>query len=126
MSKSEIISTIGKMSVMELAGLIKELEEVFGVSAAMPVAGPAAAAAPAASAQAPAEEKSEYKVMIKDAGSDKLKVIKALRTVSSMALGDAKKAVDNTPFVVAEAAPKDEAKKMKQLLEEAGAKVELS
>ncbi|KKQ49762.1 MAG: 50S ribosomal protein L7/L12 [candidate division TM6 bacterium GW2011_GWF2_38_10] len=120
----KIVDEISKLSVMELAELVKALEEKFGVSAAAPVA---VAAAPAAAAAAPAaEEKSEYKVTMKDAGSDKIKVIKALRTVSTLSLGAAKEAVEGTPFVVAESAPKDEAQKIKKTLEEAGAKVELS
>jgi len=125
---SKFVEEIGKMSVMDLAKLVKELEETFGVSAAAPagvaVAAPAAGAAAAA---APSEEKSELKVVLKDAGSDKIKVIKALRAVApSLSLGAAKEAVENVPFTVAESAPKDEAKKMQKTLEEAGAKVELA
>jgi large subunit ribosomal protein L7/L12 len=122
MSK-EMIKEIGKLSVIELAQLIKDLEAEFGVSAAAPVAvaGPAsAAAAPAAAA-----EKNEYKVVLKDSGSDKIKVIKALRTVTTLALKEAKDLVEGAPATVAESAPKEEAAKMKQALEEAGAKVEL-
>lgn len=122
---SKMIEDIKKMSVMELAELIKEIEKEFGVSAAAPVA---VAAAPAAAGAAPAaaEEKNEYKVTMKEAGADKLKVIKALRSVSTLALGAAKEAVENPPFVVSESAPKEEAAKIKKALEEAGAKVELS
>jgi len=121
---SKIIEEIGKLSVMDLAALIKELEEKFGVSAAAPVA---AAAAPVAAAAAPvAEEKAEYKVILKESGSDKIKVIKALRTVSTLALGAAKEAVDNVPFVISESAPKEEAQKIKKELEAAGAKIELA
>lgn len=119
----KIVDEISKLSVMELAELVKALEEKFGVSAAAPVA---VAAAPAAAAAPVAEEKNEYKVTMKDAGSDKIKVIKAIRTVSTLSLGAAKEAVEGTPFVVAESAPKDEAQKIKKTLEEAGAKVELS
>lgn len=122
----KIIDEISKMSVMELADLVKALEEKFGVSAAAPVAASAAAPAAAATAAAPAEEKSEFKVTLKDAGTDKIKVIKALRTVSTLSLGAAKEAVENTPFVVSEAASKDDANKIKKALEEAGAKVELA
>jgi large subunit ribosomal protein L7/L12 len=122
----EINEKVQKMSVMELAELIKSLEETFGVSAAAPVAVAAAPAASAAPAAAAAEEKNEYKVTLKDAGASKINVIKALRAVTSLALGAAKEAVENTPFVVAEAAPKEEAQKIKKELEAAGAKVELS
>lgn len=122
-SSAEFIDQIKKMSVMELAELIKELEETFGVSASAPVA--AVAAAPAAAGGA-AEEKSEYKVVLKEAGSQKIKVIKALRSITSLALGEAKSAVEGVPYTVNEAAPKEEAEKIKKTLEEAGAKVELS
>ena len=122
MSSSRIVEEIGKLSVMELADLVKALETTFGVSAAMPVA----AAAPTAAAAAPVEEKNEFKVTLKESGAEAIKVIKALRTVTTLSLGDAKKAVESAPFVVAEAAPKEEAQKIKKALEEAGAKVELA
>ncbi len=123
---SKIVEEISKMSVMELAELVKTLETKFGVSAAAPVAAasPAAAAAPVAAAAQ--EEKSEFKVTLKDAGADKIKVIKALRSVTTLALGAAKEAVESAPFVVSEAAPKEDAQKIKKALEEAGAKVELA
>lgn len=122
---SKIVEEISKMSVMELAELVKTLEEKFGVSAAAPVVASAAvaSAAPVAAAQ---EEKSEFKVILKEAGADKIKVIKALRSVTTLALGAAKEAVEGAPFVIAEAAPKEDAQKIKKALEEAGAKVELA
>ncbi len=122
-SFEQIIDQIGSLSVLELAELVKGLEEKFGVSAAMPMA-----AAPAAAAvSAPkAEEKSEYKVTLKDGGPEKIKTIKALRQVTTLGLTEAKKAVEETPSVIAESASKDDAKKMKETLEAAGAKVELS
>ena len=118
----KIVEEIAQMSITDVAQLVKALEEKFGVSAAMPVA--AAAAAPVA--EAVAEEKSEYKVTLKDGGPEKIKTIKALRSVTPLGLTDAKKAVEETPSVIAEAAPKDTAKKIKEALEAAGAKVELS
>jgi len=123
MSK-ELIKEIGKLTVIELAQLVKELEQEFGVSAAAPVA---VAAAPAAGAAAPAAaaEKNEYKVVLEDSGSDKIKVIKALRSVTTLALKEAKDLVEGAPATVVESAPKEEAAKMKQALEEAGAKVKL-
>jgi len=121
-SAAKFIDEIKNMSVIELSELIKELEDTFGVSASAPVAA-VAAAAPVASAEA---EKSEYKVVLTDAGSEKIKVIKALRTLTSLALGEAKSAVEGVPYTVNEAAPKEEAAKIKKTLEEAGAKVELS
>lgn len=121
----ELVKEIGKLTVIELAELVKTLEDEFGVSAAAPVA--AVAAAPAAGdAGAAAEEKTEFKVTLKDFGAEKIKVIKALRSVTSLALKEAKDVVEAAPSVIAEAAPKEEAEKMKQALAEAGATVELS
>jgi large subunit ribosomal protein L7/L12 len=118
------IKEIGGMSVLELSELVKALETAFGVSAqAAVVAAPAAAAGAAPEAAA---EKSEYKVELIDGGSEKIKVIKALRSVTTLGLTEAKKAVDEAPTVIAEAASKDDAKKMKEALEAAGAKVTLS
>lgn len=118
----QMVEQVSKMSLLEVAELVKALEEKFGVSAAAPVA---AVAAPVAAA-APAEEKTEFKVTLKDSGAEKIKVIKALRTVTSLNLKDAKDMVDNVPAVVSESSAKDEAKKIKETLEAAGAKVELS
>ena len=123
-SRIEILDAIKKMNVMELALLIKDIETEFGVSAAAPVA--AVAAMPAAGAAAPAEEKLEYKVTLKDAVANKINVIKALRSVTTLSLGDAKNGAENVPFVIAEAASKDDAHKIKKALEEVGAKIELS
>lgn len=125
-SYEKLIDDIGNMSVLELSDLVKALEEKFGVSAAMPMAAaaPAAGAAPAAAAQQ--EEKAEYKVTLQDAGAEKIKVIKALKGATQLSLTDAKKAVEEAPSVIAEAASKDDARKMKEALEAAGAKVQLS
>jgi large subunit ribosomal protein L7/L12 len=125
-SYETLINQIGEMSVIELAEMIKALEEKFGVSAT-PVATAAPVAAAGAAPVAAAAEKSEYKVTLEAAGDDKMKVIKALRSVlPNMTIGDTKKAVEEVPTVIAEAAPKDEAKKMKEALEAAGAKVKLA
>ena len=122
-SYEQIIDQIGSLTVLELSELVKGLEDKFGVSAAMP----AAAAPVAAASEAPkAEEKQEYKVTLKDGGPEKIKTIKALRTVTTLGLTEAKKAVEEAPTVIAESASKDDAKKMKEALEAAGAKVELS
>jgi large subunit ribosomal protein L7/L12 len=124
-SYEKFVDEIGNMTVLELADLVKALESKFGISAAMPVA----AAAPAAAADAApvAAEKSEYKVTLKDAGAEKIKVIKVLREiVPNLALSDAKKLTEETPAVVAEAVAKADAEKMKKKLEEVGAKVELA
>ncbi len=121
--QEQFIDDIGKMSVLELAELVKALEDKFGVSAAAPVA--VAAAGPAADA-GPAEEKTEFKVELIAGGSEKIKVIKALRSVTTLGLTDAKKAVEGAPTVIAEAASKEDAQKMKEAIEAAGAKVKLS
>lgn len=124
-SYEKFIEEIKVMSVLDLAGLVKALESEFGVSAAMPMG---VAAAPAAAEAAPvAAEKSEYKVTLKDAGSEKIKVIKALRElVPNLSLSDAKKLTEETPAVVAESVAKADAEKMKKKLEEVGGKVELA
>ena len=104
----KLIEEIGGLSVIELADLVKDLEEKFGVSAAMPVA--AAAPAAAAPEAAAAEEKSAYKVTLKEAGSEKIKNIKALRSVvANLSLTDAKKAVEEAPTVIVESASKEDA-----------------
>ena len=121
----QVFELVKDMTVVEVAGLVKKMEDELGISAAAPVAvaaGPAAG--PAAAAE---EEKSEFKVTLADIGSEKIKVIKALRSVTSgLSLKDAKEMAESAPSVVSEAAPKDDAKKMKEVLEAAGAKVELS
>ncbi len=125
MSKNfdSIIDSIEKMTVLELNELVKALEEKFGVSAASMGAGVAVAATEAA---APAQEKTEFKVVLKEIGADKIAVIKAVRQiVPALGLGDAKKLVESAPATIAENAGKDDAKKAKEVLEAAGAKVEL-
>ncbi len=121
----EMLEQIGNMSVLELADLVKALETKFGVSAAMPTA--AAAPAAAAPVAAAAEEKSEYKVTLKKSGDEKIKAIKAVRqAVPELTLAQAKAAVEGAPSVLVESASKDDAKKIKKIMEEAGAEVELS
>ncbi len=123
-SYEKFIDEIGNMTVLELADLVKALESKFGISAAMPMAAAPAAASEAAPAVA---EKSEFKVSLTDAGSEKIKVIKALREViPNLALSDAKKLTEETPAVIAESVSKADAEKMKKKLEEVGAKVELA
>lgn len=121
-SFDQIIDQIGDLKVTELASLVNALKDRFAIE--MPSA---AAAAPVAAAAAVAEEKSEYKVTLKDSGPEKIKTIKALRQVlPTLGLVEAKKAVDEAPTVIAEAVSKADAAKMKEALEAAGAKVELS
>lgn len=124
MSKNfeQIIDTVKNMSVIELSDLVKALEETFGVSAAA-MAAPAAVGGGEA-AEAPVA-KSEFKVVLKEMGADKIKVIKALRQVTTLGLAEAKTLVESAPATITEAAPKEEAQKIKETLEAAGAKVEL-
>ncbi|HBY05695.1 MAG: 50S ribosomal protein L7/L12 [candidate division TM6 bacterium GW2011_GWE2_42_60] len=122
-SIEQFVEEIGGLTVLELASLVKALEVKFGVSAAMPMAAAAPSSAPAAAA----EEKTEFKVEIIDSGADKIKVIKALRTVvKDLSLTDAKKMAESAPTVIAESVKKADADKMKSELEAAGAKVKLS
>jgi large subunit ribosomal protein L7/L12 len=122
-TKEQVVEFIEKMTVLELAELVKELEEKFGVSAAAPVA---VAAAPAAGGEAAAaEEKDEFDVVLSAAGDKKINVIKVVRAVTGLGLKEAKDLVDGAPQTVKEAMPKAEAEELKKQLEEAGAKVEL-
>ncbi len=119
----EFVSAVEKMTVLELSQLIKALEARLGVTAAAPVA-VAAAGAPAAGA-APAEEKTEFTVVLANAGSNKIGVIKELRAITSLGLKEAKDLVDGAPKTIKEGASKKEADEIKAKLEAAGAKVEL-
>lgn len=122
-TKEEVISFIEKMTVLELAELVKELEEKFGVSAAAPVA-VAAAAGPAAAAE-PAEEQTEFDVILKACGPNKINVIKVVRVLTSLGLKEAKDLVDGAPGVVKNGVSKQEADDAKKQLVEAGAEVEI-
>jgi large subunit ribosomal protein L7/L12 len=122
-TKEQVVEFIANMTVLELSVFIKELEEKFGVSAAAPVA--AFAAAPPAAAEAAEEEKTEFDVVLKEAGANKIGVIKVVRALTSLGLKEAKAKVDETPSVILEAAAKDAANDAKKQLEEAGAKVEI-
>lgn len=123
-TKEQVVEFIANMTVLELAEFIKELEEKFGVSAAAPVA--AVAMAPAAGADAaPAEEKTEFDVVLKDAGANKIGVIKVVRALTNLGLKEAKAKVDETPSVLLEAVSKEAAADAKKQLEEAGAQVEV-
>jgi large subunit ribosomal protein L7/L12 len=119
-----LVEQIEKLSVLDLAELVKVLEEKFGVSAAQPVMAAAAGAAPAAGA-AEAEEQTTFNVELTDAGANKIGVIKVVRELTQMGLKDAKDLVDGAPKVVKEGVGKAEAEETKKKLEEAGAKVTL-
>ncbi len=125
-SKEDIIQALKDMPALELSELVKELEETFGVSAAAPVVVAGGAAAGAGDgAEGGAEEKDSYDVVIEDAGAEKIKVIKAVREITSLGLKEAKDLVEGAPGTVLEGAKKDAAEEAKTKLEEAGAKVAL-
>ena len=122
---TKIAEELGKLTVLEAAELVKHLEEEWGVSAAAPVA-VAAGGGGGGGDEAPAEEKTEFDVVLAEAGGNKIAVIKAVREVASgLGLADAKKLVESAPTPVLEGASKDDAEAAKAKLEEAGAKVEL-
>ena len=122
MSKEEIIQAIKEMSVLELNELVKACEEEFGVSASAPVA-VAGAAVPGAAAGA--EEKTEFDVVLKAAGGEKIKVIKAVREATGLGLKEAKALVDGAPKTLKEGVSKEDAEAMKAKFEEVGAEIEL-
>ena len=123
-TKEEILDAIAEMSVLELSELLKEFEEKFGVTAAAPVAVAAAPAGGGGDAAAE-EEKDEFDVVLVDAGSGKIGVIKEVRALTNLGLKEAKDLVDNAPKPILEKASKDDANKAKEALEGAGATVEL-
>ncbi|GAB6162951.1 50S ribosomal protein L7/L12 [Desulfothermus naphthae] len=124
-TKEQVIEFISNMTVLELAEFIKELEEKFGVSAT-PVAAVAGVAAPGGEAGgAQEEEKTEFDVVLKEVGGNKIAVIKAIRALTSLGLKEAKAKVDEVPSVIKEGVSKEEAEEAKKQLEEAGATVEL-
>jgi large subunit ribosomal protein L7/L12 len=121
-TKEQVIEFLEKLTLLEAADLVKELEDKFGVSAAAPVA---MAMPGAAAGAAAAEEKDEFDVVLVDAGAKKINVIKEVRTATGLGLKEAKDMVEGAPKTLKEALPKDEANKLKEALEKAGAKVEL-
>lgn len=123
-SVAEIVSMIESLTVLELSELIKELEEKFGVSAAAPVAVAAMPAGQGGQAQE-VEEKTEFDVVLVDAGSQRIKVLKEVRTITGLGLKEAKELIDNLPKPVKEGVSKEEAEKIKKTLEDLGAKVEV-
>jgi len=122
-----VIESVEKMTVLELADLVKALEEKFGVSAAAPMAMPAAAMAGGAggAGQQTAEEKTAFTVVLADVGKNKIQVIKEIRTITTLGLKEAKELVEAAPKAVKDGATKEEADKIKAQLEKVGAKVEL-
>lgn len=124
-SKEEVVEFISNMTVLELAEFIKELEEKFGVSAAAPAAA-MVVATPTGGADAPAaEEKTEFDVILKAPGANKIGVIKVVRALTSLGLKEAKEKVDGAPSAIKEGVSKEEAEEAKKQLTEAGAEVEV-
>ena len=120
-TKEEVVEFIANMTVLELSEFIKQLEEKFGVSAAAT----AVVAGPAAGAAAPAEEKTEFDVILKSAGANKIGVIKVVRALTSLGMKEAKEKVDGCPSTLKEGVSKEEAEEAKKQLTEAGAVVEV-
>tara|TARA_B100000900_G_scaffold305628_1_gene264265 strand:+ start:1744 stop:2133 length:390 start_codon:yes stop_codon:yes gene_type:complete len=125
LKKEDVIEWLSKQSVLDIAGLVKDLEEKWGVSAAAPVAVAAAPGAGGGEAAEAGEEKTEFDVILAEAGAKKINVIKEVRAITGLGLKDAKDLVEGAPKTVKEAASKDEAAEIKSKLEAAGAKVEL-
>lgn len=123
MDNKQILEAIEKMSVLELSELIKEIEDRFGVSAAAPVA--VAAAGPAAGGAVVEEEQTEFDVVLKDVGAEKIKVIKTVREITGLGLKEAKEVVDGAPSTVKEAVAKEDAEAIVAKLKEVGATAEL-
>lgn len=122
-TKEQVVEWLSARTVLEIAGLVKELEEKWGVSAAAPVA--VAAAPAAAAAAAPAEEKTAFDVILKSAGANKIGVIKEVRAITGLGLKEAKDLVEGAPKPVKEGATKDESEDIKKKLVAAGAEVEI-
>lgn len=123
-TKEEVVEFISNMTVLELSEFIKELEEKFGVSAAAPAAA-MVMAAPGAAAAPAEEEKTEFDVVLKEAGANKIGVIKVVRALTSLGLKEAKEKVDGAPSTLKEGVSKEEAEEAKKQLTEAGATVEI-
>src|ERR1700722_14378968 len=124
LSQDQIIDAISQMTVLDVAELVKKMEEKFGVSAAAPVAA-AGAGAGAGAAAAPAEAKTEFTVVLASSGANKINVIKEIRTITGLGLKEAKDLVEGAPKTVKEGVNKADSENMKKVLEAAGAKVEL-
>ncbi|MDR1857061.1 MAG: 50S ribosomal protein L7/L12 [Desulfovibrio sp.] len=124
-TKEEVVEFISNMTVLELSEFIKELEEKFGVSAAAPAAAMVMAAPAAGQPAEEVEEKTEFDVILKETGANKIAVIKVVRALTSLGLKEAKEKVDGAPSTIKEAVSKDEAEEAKKQLTEAGAVVEV-
>jgi large subunit ribosomal protein L7/L12 len=123
LTNEQLVEELSKKTVLEIAELVKQLEDKWGVSAAAPVA--IAAVGGAAAGAAPAEEKTAFDVILKDAGANKINVIKEVRALTGLGLAEAKALVEGAPKTVKEGVTKEDSEKMKKQLEAAGAKVEV-
>lgn len=124
-AQKKIVDELNKLSALELSQIVKYLEEEWGVSSAAPAAVVAAAPAEAGASAAAEDEKSEFNVTLKEAGGQKVAVIKAVKEITGLGLGEAKALVDNAPSAIKEKVSKEEAEAAKKALEEAGATVEV-
>lgn len=124
-TKEEILAAIKSMTVLELAELVKDLEEEFGVSAAMPVAAMAAAAGPGAAAAPEEEEKTEFDAILVSTGQQKIPVLKVVREITGLGLKEAKELVDNVPKPIKEGIKKEEAEEIKGKIADVGGEVEI-
>lgn len=124
-TREDVLSYLEKATMLEISELVKEVEEKFGVTAAAPMAVPAAGAVAPGAAEAAAEEKTEFDVVLKEVGSQKIQVIKVVRAITSLGLKEAKELVEGAPKPVKEAVSKAEADELKKQLEEVGATVEI-
>jgi large subunit ribosomal protein L7/L12 len=124
-TREQVLSWIEQASILDIAGLVKDIETKFGVTAAAPMAMMSGAAAPAAGGVAPAEEKTEFDVILTSAGEKKINVIKVVREVTNLGLKEAKDLVEGAPKAIKEGVAKDEAEKIKAKFQEVGATVEI-
>ena len=124
-TRADVLSYLENATMLDISELVKEVEEKFGVTAAAPVAMPVAGAMPGAGAEAAAEEKTEFDVILKEFGSQKIQVIKVARAITGLGLKEAKELVESAPKAVKEAVSKAEAEDLKKQLEDVGATVEI-
>ena len=125
-TRADVLIYLEKATMLEVSELVKEIEEKFGVTAAAPVAVPVAGATPGAGAEAAAEEKTEFNVILKEVGAQKIQVIKVVRAITNLGLKEAKDLVESAPKAVKESIAKAEAEDLKKQLEDVGATVEIN
>ncbi len=124
-TRADVISYLEKATMLEVSELVKEIEEKFGVTAAAPIAMPVAGVTPAVGGEAAAEEKTEFDVILKEIGSQKIQVIKVVRALTNLGLKEAKDLVESAPKAIKEGVSKAESEDIKKQLEEVGASIEI-